>query len=457
MKKALRLDEIDAALDKFQPVTPDHEFYVNFENVRGDFQEIEVMRILNAERKNGHYVYNAQANRNNKTFLFLAGMRGSGKTSELARYAQLLNSSECFFVVTCNIDEELDMDNVQYMDILIFQLEKLLWRAAEIKLKLDDDILESMQKWFQDRVMEINRSLTASGGLEIETGVNQDEHPFSVAGILGKLLGITAKLKAELGGSYERAENVRETFRRRFGDFSTKFNAFIEQTNDQLRREKKAQEVLFIVDGLEKTMSAETRRRIIMEESNRLRQIRANTLFTLPIELMKERQRIRQFAEIVSFPFVKLYERDGKAVEVAVKRFEELVEKRIDKRLFDSPETVHLAIKYSGGSPRQLLRILERASWLRTDEQTQITHTNVQAAIEKVGNDYVQYLEPAEWAALKQLKTDLDKGNPIGFDETMQGLLEKEIVFEYNDGTFKRVNPLVEVSKLYRHHVSDQL
>ena len=175
MKKALRLDEIDAALDKFQPVTPDHEFYVNFENVRGDFQEIEVMRILNAERKNGHYVYNAQANRNNKTFLFLAGMRGSGKTSELARYAQILNSSECFFVVTCNIDEELDMDNVQYMDILIFQLEKLLRRAADVKLKLDDDILESMRKWFQDRVMEINRSLTASGGLEIETGINQDE------------------------------------------------------------------------------------------------------------------------------------------------------------------------------------------------------------------------------------------------------------------------------------------
>lgn len=454
MKKAFRLDEIDAALDKFQPVTPDHEFYVNFENVRGGFQEIEVMRILNAERKNGHYVYNAQANQNNKTFLFLAGMRGSGKTSELARYAQSLNSSDCFFVVTCNIDEELDMDNVQYMDILIFQLEKLLRRANEVALKLDDDILESMRKWFQDRVAEINRSLTASGGLEIETGIGQDEQPFSVSGILGKLLGITAKLKAELGGSYERAENVRETFRRRFGDFSTKFNAFIEQTNDQLRREKKAQEVLFIVDGLEKTMSAETRRRIIMEESNRIRQIRANTIFTLPIELMKERQRILQFAEIVSFPFVKLYERDGKPVKAAINCFEQLVEKRIDKSLFDSPETVRLAIQYSGGSPRQLLRILERASWLRTDEQTQITQENVRAAIEKAGNDYVQYLEPDEWTALNQLKTNLEQGNPIGFDDTMQGLLEKEIVFEYNDGTFKRVNPLVEVSKLYRHHVS---
>ena len=39
MKKAKRLAEIDAAVDKFTPVTPDHPFYVDFKNLRGDFQE----------------------------------------------------------------------------------------------------------------------------------------------------------------------------------------------------------------------------------------------------------------------------------------------------------------------------------------------------------------------------------------------------------------------------------
>ncbi len=454
MKKAQHLSEIDAAVNKFIPVTPEHPFYVNFENVRGDFQEREVMRILNVERVDGQYVYNAQSNRSNKTLLFLAGMKGSGKTSELAKYAKSLDSQACFLVITCNVDEEMDMDNIQYMDILIFQLEKLLLRAAAIDLRLDDSILESLNKWFQERVKEINRSLTANGSLEIETGIGADEQPFSVSGILGKLLGITAKLKAELGGSHERAESVRETFRRRFSDFSTKFNAFIEQANEQLRREKKAQEILFIVDGLEKTFSVETRRRIIMEESNRLRQIHANTIFTLPIELMKEKQRIRQFAEIINFPFVKLFQRDQSEVPEAFKCFEEFVDKRIDAQLFDDRQTVRLAIRYSGGSPRQLLRIIERALWQRQDEQTQITRENVQTAIEKIGNDYVQYLQPADWAALKALKADLDRGNPIGFDDVMQGLLEMEIVFEYNDGTFKRVNPLVEKSKLYLHHVA---
>ena len=70
------MDEIDAAVNKFQPVTPDHEFYVNFENLRGEFQEREVMRILNVEKTQGQYRFNYQPNRKNKTMLFLAGFLG---------------------------------------------------------------------------------------------------------------------------------------------------------------------------------------------------------------------------------------------------------------------------------------------------------------------------------------------------------------------------------------------
>ncbi|AUD03700.1 hypothetical protein [Spirosoma pollinicola] len=450
MKKATRMDEIDAAVNKLEPVTPNDEFYVDFKNLRGDFQERDVMRILNVTKPDGHYRFNYQPNRSNKTLLFLAGMRGSGKTSELAKYAQLLHSPDCFFVVTCNVDEELDMDNVQYMDILVFQLEKLLQKAAEVDLSVSDDILESMNQWFQERVNEINRSLKAEGNAELEV---DNDSPFSVAGLLGKLLGVTTKLKLGLSGSYERAVAIRTTIKNRFPDFSIKFNTFIEQTNEQLRREGKGQEVLFIVDGLEKTMSATTRRAIIMDESNRIRQIKANTIFTLPIELMKEEQHIRNFSEIITFPFIKIIDRDGSIVHEAIERFEEFVCKRVAVELFDSPKTIHLAIHYSGGSPRQLLRIIEQAGWQADTNVGQITNENMQRAIDKLGNATARYLEPADFSILKTLKTDLDAGNPIGFDSSSQNLLEKEIIFEYNDGTYKRVNPLLEVSRLYQHRV----
>lgn len=453
MQKATRMEEIDAAVNKFEPVTPGHEFYVNFENLRGTFQERRVMRILNTTFKDGGYQFEYHPNRYNKTLLFLAGMRGSGKTSELAKYCQLLDSPKCFFVVTCNVDSELDMNNVQYMDILIYQLEKLLQKAEQVNLSIDDAILESMNIWFQERVREINRNLKAEGSVELEVG---NENPVSFSGLLGKLLGITAKLKAGLSGSYERADAIRTNIKNRFSDFSIKFNAFIDQTNEQLRRENKGREVLFIVDGLEKTMTAETRRAIILNESNRIRQIKANTIFTLPIELMKEEQLIRSSGEVVTFPFIKIEERDGSEVREAFERFEEFVCKRVERSLFDSSETIHLAIRYSGGSPRQLLRIIEQATWELDTNASQITKEAVENAIEQMGNATARYLEPADFELLKAIKSDLELGNPIGFDSGIQSLLEKEIIFEYNDGTYKRVNPILEQSKLYRYRVLGQ-
>lgn len=453
MQKAFRLEEIDAAVNKFQPVTPDHPFYVNFDNVRGDFQEQELMSMLNVSRHDGSYKFDYQANRSNQTIVFLAGMRGSGKTSELAKYAQRLHSPACFFVVTCNVDEQLDMDNIQYMDIVIFQLEQLLEKARQEGVALSDDILSSMKRWFDERVVEINRSLKAEGSAEIEMGTDK---AFSLGSLLGQLLGVTAKLKAGLSGSAERAVKIRESFKNRFNDFSQQFNTFIELVNDQLRRHEKGKEILFIIDGLEKTMSAETRRKIIMEESNRIRQIKVNTIFTLPIELMKEEQRIRQFGEIISFPFIKIKERDGAFCDRPMHLFEEFVAKRIDPQLFDAPKTIHLAIEYSGGSPRQLLRILEQANWFTASNDHKITQSNMLRAIHKLGNSMARYLEPDDFKALQNLKNDLDKGNPIGFDSRIQHLLEKEVIFEYNDGTYKKVNPLLEVSKLYRYHVLNE-
>lgn len=55
---------------------------------------------------------------------------------------------------------------------------------------------------------------------------------------------------------------------------------------------------------------------------------------------------------------------------------------------------------------------------------------------------------------LKKIKQANEKGVPILFMEGLQDLLEKLIIFEYNQGSYKRVNPLVEQSELYQHYVA---
>ena len=41
----------------------------------------------------------------------------------------------------------------------------------------------------------------------------------------------------------------------------------------------------------------------------------------------------------------------------------------------------------------------------------------------------------------------------VPYDETMQRLLENITIMEYNDGNYKRVNPIIEASSIYRRHV----
>ena len=154
-------------VNKFESVDPNHPFFVDLDGLRGDFRKKTVFNALNVGFKNKQYYYKAQLNRDNKTVLFLAGMPGSGKTSELAAYKEYLHHKDCFLVVTCNIDKELDMDSIEYMDILIFQLEKLLQEAENIDLKIDKNIVETMGKWFEDTVREINKSLKADSNAEI--------------------------------------------------------------------------------------------------------------------------------------------------------------------------------------------------------------------------------------------------------------------------------------------------
>lgn len=449
MKKAKHINEIDQAVNKFEPVPFGHEFYTDFDGVRGDFQMRELCRIMNITKEGEEYVFNADLNRNNKTFLFLAGMRGTGKTSELAKYAKLFSGPKCFFTVVCNIDQELDMDKVQYMDVLIFQLQKLIEQADEAGLNVNARIVDSMNNWFRERVKEINKSLKASGSAEIEfepgkTGIG--------GRVLSALLGVTAKLKAGLQGSAERADKIREAFKNNFTDYAPKFNEFMEEVNQQLRKQGIAREVLFIIDGLEKTFTAEQRRKLILEESNRILKIKANTIFTLPVELIKEEAIIRQFSDVLIFPFIKVEERDGSPVAAAVERYKAFVSKRIDQSLFESEAVIEKAIQYSGGSPLQLLRILEKANWSLADGQSKIDLAAMDKAIAKLTNEEGRNVEEKEIALLKQLEKDLASGKSIGLKKELQPLLEKNYVFEYNDGSYKAINPLVKASTYYQQY-----
>jgi hypothetical protein len=424
-------------------VGPDHEFYTDFSEVRGEFEDKLIYRSLNVSKD---FKFNAALNQSNKTILFLAGMRGAGKTSELEKIAQKLNNKDCFFCVTCNLDLGLDLNDMEYMDILIYQLERLFIKLEREDIRPDEDIMGSLQQWFSERVKEVNKAIKNESGFEIELTAGTPS--------IFSFLGLTTKLKNNLQGSKENAQKIRTVFKNNFTDFAKKINEFFEWINQMLRANSKGQELLFIIDGLEKTATLDIRKKIILEESNRIRQIKANTIFTLPIELMPEKRRMEVNNNmVISFPFVKIKEKNGDVVQKAIEKFKEFVFKRIDRSLFENENTVTEAIMFSGGSPRELLRILQYAYIHMDDISATIHIDDINKAITKLAAQTAQYVSLKDLEKLKQLKDDNALGKSIPYDDDCQALLEKLIILEYNDGNYKRVNPIVEASQLYKQYV----
>jgi hypothetical protein len=334
---------------------------------------------------------------------------------------------------------------MEYMDILIFQLERLFEELEENKIEIDTSVIGSLQKWFSERIKEINKIIKKEGGFEVGVEAKTPS--------LFNFLGILAKVKANILGTKENADKIRTVFKNNFTEFAQKVNEFFEYVNIELRKNDIAKELLFIVDGLEKVATKALRKKIVDDESNRIRQIRANTIFTLPLHLMPLRQKLIAFSTVVSFPFVKIREKKGDIVSKAIDRFMEFVYKRIDENLFDSPETVKKAILYGGGSPRELLRILEYWNLFADEEQGVLDEASLNKAIEKLAAETAQYVSNEDLEKLKVLKENNEKGIPTPFDEDWQDLLEKLIVLEYNDGNYKRVHPIVEESELYKYYV----
>ncbi len=443
-KKATSLREISSAVQFNEPIGPDHPYYTDFSKVRGDFEEQIIYENLNVHPKT--FKYDIESNLQNKVLLFLGGMTGSGKTSEIAKYVKKMHHSECFYCVVCNIDKELDMNDMEYMDILIFQLETLTAQLAKDDIKLAESIIKSLEKWFEERVSEINGSIEGNINIEGGLGIKKD-------GLWSKLLGIFGGLKMGINGSIDRSIKIRSTFKNHFNDFALKANEFISSVNAVLEKEGRAKEVFFAIDGLEKTNTMEIRRKIILDESNRIKEIKVNTLFTLPIELASERRSIDKFSTVEHFPFVKLTERNGTPIPEAYEKFKEFVYKRIDKSLFDSEKTVEKAIKYGGGAPRELLRILKNASFYADDDIGLITEQNLDKALRKLANPIAQYLTKEDWNQLRIIEENNRTGKETLYSHQIANLIEKVIVLEYNDGTYKRVHPLLELSAAYKQEI----
>lgn len=367
-----------------------------------------------------------------KHILFF-GHIGIGKTTELRRYAVQLNASRRFYVVEVDVLAKLDRNNLQYTEVLMAMAETLLERLHGDGFALGAEALEPLQHWFGN-VVE-TQTTTKELSAELKTVA---EGGGGIPGLIKLLATFTAAFKT---GSTQKSEWRRE-IRNDFTTLALAFNNLIRRAEAHLAREARAERLLFLIDGTDK-MRGEDTQQFFVQDAEQLLAIETLVIYTAPLHLKYDGRLGGKLDADIVLPMMKLYERDGLPFEAGWSTMRRLLLLRADRCLFASDAEVDRLVEFSGGHPRELLRLLKLCCELAEDR---IDAGVVQTAIKKLAADYRYFLKPADYALLKTIDSNpVDGGN----DEQAQELLHRLALLQYNDGTWRRSHPVVRTLEGY--------
>jgi hypothetical protein len=260
-----------------------------------------------------------------------------------------------------------------------------------------------------------------------------------IPGLIKLLAGFTAAFKT---GSSHKSE-WRQEIRNGFTALAIAFNDLIRRAEADLIKAGRAERLLFLIDGTDK-MRAEDTQQFFVQDAEQLLAIRTLVIYTAPIQMKYDGRLGGKLEADIVLPMMKLEERDGSPFVIGRETMRKLLLLRADRSLFDSDAEVDRLVRFSGGHPRELLRLLKLCCELADDL---IDRTVVKSAIDKLAADYRYFLKPADYALLKAIDT-----NPAhdGNDERAQELLHRLALLQYNDGKWRRSHPVVRTLEGYK-------
>lgn len=406
--------------------------YVSTDEARGDYSTRLLFKTLGVDDRNPDHPVLRKTSGN--VYAVFCGHRGCGKSTELRRIAARLAHPEAFFVVFLDALRELDYNNLNYADVLLALIKELFQKLKAEKISVDMALLRKLEDWFAERVEtdEKTREFAAEikTGAKAETGV-----PFFAT--------LFTELSSALKTNSTHKSELRRIVENSFTQFADSFNRCVLAAEDAVSRAGKGKRVLFIVDGTDRLRDKD-RERFFVGDVHQLKQVQSNFIYCAPISLFYESNQVQQEYHHFVLPMIKLNEKgksdplpDGYA---AMKR---MIHRRAHPKLFETPELLDELIRYSGGSPREMFKLLHYA-FLRTDGDF-LDQRAVSAAIHDLGTDYKRILDTDDYPLLREI--DAAKG-PEKSSERIRHFLYHLIVLEYN-GFWRQTHPVIRALPEY--------
>ncbi|MDP2935149.1 MAG: hypothetical protein Q8O86_01520 [Dehalococcoidia bacterium] len=392
--------------------------YVLCTEVRGDENVVKCM-ANRIERREGEPI----------TQLF-TGHMGSGKSTELQGLRKTLEDRGCF-VALLDADLELDLNDVEYTDILLGVARGLEHCLREKKVNLDNKLLDNIAMWFAEVIYEKTDQDKLEAELSAEMKVGFATPP---------LLPLFAKLFARIMGQIKTSEEMKKTIRQRLdpqiSHLIQSINLLIDSASAKVRKSG-WKDLAILFDNLEKIPLQQkpdgTNRHeaIYLDNGRQLSALECHMVYTVPISMFftpKATLLTGIFPSYCTLPMVKVKNKSGEDFGPGYEALGDLIARRILVEEAFSPGVVELLINSSGGSFRDLLRSIQYCCELT--DILPIGRQVAERAIGKIANEFRRAIPENHYELLARVYRTKD----VLRDTDHQLMLYNTSVLEYTNG-----------------------
>ncbi len=424
LDRATTVEEAFGVLDPFALVGPSDPFFA-------DYEPLLPAEHYGVSAKLKRYFREIQT-RPNWQHIGVIGHKGTGKTT-LVRKAMNELRDKGVMAVQVNAQLAIDQGGFTFSDLMLIIARSVIGCLVEQKIELRAELIEEVQRWFAEELLEKVHRQRISKTIEGSVGANDK---------LALLAAFSAKVTAALKSDNDYRQVIRRRAERDPQDLVRRVNLLLDGAHEALA--KRQQQLCVIFDNLEKVPNRELIDKAVLRRAEEFRSLRCHLiLFFSPADHYSPiTVQAGQAFSLVTVPALPVRFR-GDAPQLVRPGAKRAVEMLLDARMIlgnvfeDVDACIETIARLSGGHVRDLLTLARWAGELA--EPNKVGVAQIEKAARRLASERTVLMHPEDWPRALQIS----QSNLVENRAEDSHLILHSCVLNYDGEPWWDVHPLL--------------